>query len=337
MRVLYVGDTRWTSGMRVEAFRRLGHDVTVADPMDAMPNNRFVHAGLWRLGGPGYDLFVRRFLDRTINGRQFDLTWVDGGELVGTTSMKRLKQAAPKILLYNVDNPFGSRDGRRWAHLLRALPQYDLFYTARQETAELAPSFGCRHVFRDFQACDDVIHRPVVLNEADHARFDSEVSFVGTWMEGRDDFMATLLAKGVPLRIFGTRWERAPLYDKLKPFIYSEDLRGADYTKAIQCAKICIGLISKGNADLHTQRSVEVPTIGAVFCAERTSDHEALYEDGREAIFFDDAEDCADTCLALLADPERVAAVAAAGQARALANGHFFEARITDLIRRVMA
>jgi hypothetical protein len=168
-------------------------------------------------------------------------------------------------------------------------------------------------------------------------RFDSDVSFIGTWMPGRDDFLVALLDEGVPLRLFGSRWTRAPLYNRLKHVTCPDELKGSDYTRAIQCAKICIGLISKGNADLHTSRSLEVPTIGSVLCAERTDDHLALYEEDREAVFFDTAEDCADKCLALLADPQRLAAVAAAGQARALRNNHFFEVRLSDLIAQVFA
>jgi len=337
MHILYAGQDIGTSTMRIAALRRLGHEVTLVDPFDALPKHRLVHAGLWRLGGPGYDLMVRRFLDRALGDRRFDLAWVDSGEFIGPASARRLRQAAPKVLLYNVDNPFGPRDGKRWTHLKRALPLYDLFYTPRSETAALAPRYGSPLVVRDFQACDDIVHRPVILTEADHARFDSEVSFVGTWMPGRDDFILTLLDKGVPLRLFGSHWARAPLYDRLKHVTYPDGLKGGDYTRAIQCARICVGLISRGNADLHTQRSVEVPTIGSVLCAERTDDHLALYEEDREALFFDTAEDCADKCLALLADPQRLAAVATAGQARALRNNHFFEVRLSGLIARVFA
>ncbi len=337
MHILYIGPDTGTSAMRIAALRRLGHEVTLIDPFDALPKHRLVHAGLWRLGGPGYDLVVHRFLDRALGAKWFDLAWVDGGEFIGRAAARRLRQAAPKVLLYNLDNPFGPRDGKRWTHLKRALPLYDLFYTPRSETAEVAPRYGSPRVIRDFQACDEIVHRPMALTEADHARFDSGVSFIGTWMPGRDEFALILLDKGVPLRLFGSRWARAPLYDRLKHITYPDELRGGDYTRAIQCAKICIGMVSWGNADLHTSRSIEVPTIGSVLCAERTDDHLALYEEDREAIFFDTAEDCADKCLTLLADPQRLAAVAAAGQARALRNNHFFEVRLSDLITRVFA
>ncbi len=46
-----------------------------------------------------------------------------------------------------------------------------------------------------------------------------------------------------------------------------------------------------------------------------------MYVDGEEAVFFDDADECADRCLELLKEPERIAAIAAAGRRRVLENG----------------
>src|SRR5208282_6242884 len=98
-----------------------------------------------------------------------------------------------------------------------------------------------------------------------------------------------------------------------------------EYVRAIQCAKICLGLLSKGNRDLHTTRSLEIPAIGSLLLAERTVEHEMLYREDEEAVFWSDADECAEKCFALLADEARIRRIAAAGHARALANGHFNE------------
>ena len=58
-----------------------------------------------------------------------------------------------------------------------------------------------------------------------------------------------------------------------------------------------------------------------------------FYEEGHEAVFRSDAAECARQCMALLADEPRRQAIAAAGHARALRNGHYNErvmARILD-------
>ena len=103
-------------------------------------------------------------------------------------------------------------------------------------------------------------------------------------MPERGPFLLRLVERGVPLRIYGARWNLAPEYERLRACVASGNLVGDDYVKAIRGAEIAIGLLSKGNEDLHTTRSLEIPAIGTLFCAERTSEHLAMYEDGEEAV-----------------------------------------------------
>ncbi|HKG07362.1 MAG TPA: glycosyltransferase, partial [Pedobacter sp.] len=128
-----------------------------------------------------------------------------------------------------------------------------------------------------------------------------------TWMrgEGRDEFLLHLLDKGVPLSIWGNGWEKSYLFPRLKGVLKGPNLEGRDYIAAIQGAKICIGLLSEGNRDLHTTRSFEVPYAGGLLCAKRTTEHSALYLEDQEAVFWSDAEECALHCLRLLKDNRR--------------------------------
>jgi spore maturation protein CgeB len=75
-------------------------------------------------------------------------------------------------------------------------------------------------------------------------------------------------------------------------------------------------LLSKGNRDRHTNRSSEVPFVGGLLCAERTNEHLEMYRDGEEAVFWDDAAECAAVCQRLLADPAERAAIREAGARR---------------------
>ena len=177
-------------------------------------------------------------------------------------------------------------------------------------------------------------HAPRELGAEQHRRFASEVVFVGTWMPERGPFMAELIRYGVPLSIWGNRWQKAPEWLQLAPHWRGPGLdTDDDYAAAILAAKISLGLVAKNVHDQHTTRSMEIPALGGLFCAERTREHLALYEEGREAVFWSDAAECAKQCMALLADEPRRKAIAAAGHARALRNGHYNErvmARILD-------
>ena len=106
-----------------------------------------------------------------------------------------------------------------------------------------------------------------------------------------------------------------------------------EYVEAVQGASVAIGLVSEQNADEHTNRSVEIPAIGTLLCAARTPQHLQLYVEDAEAVFWRDADECIGKCRALLADPSRRAAVAAAGHARMIASRNWNE----QLMRRVLA
>ncbi|MCK1616111.1 glycosyltransferase family 1 protein [Bradyrhizobium sp. 159] len=184
-------------------------------------------------------------------------------------------------------------------------------------------------------AADEIAHRSVDLSAAEKAKFTSQVSFIGTWMPERGPFLRHLIDRGVPLTIFGPRWDKAPEFSALKQHVRLGALSPEDYVKAVQCTSIAIGLLSKGNEDLHTTRSIEIPAIGTLFCAERTSEHIEMYTEGEEAIFWNSVEECANKCLGLLEDPPRIARISRAGHARALQNGYFNENLVNSVLRHV--
>jgi spore maturation protein CgeB len=157
-------------------------------------------------------------------------------------------------------------------------------------------------------------------------------------MPERGPFMVKLREAGVPLSIRGDRWQNSPEWPKLQDAWKGPGTRfDDDYAKAIQCAKICLGLLSKGNRDLHTQRSLEIPYFGGLLCAERTTEHQSLYCEGKEAVFWADAEECASVCLGLLADKPRRREIARRGWVRCIENGKLNEPVMAKIIAEASA
>jgi spore maturation protein CgeB len=181
-------------------------------------------------------------------------------------------------------------------------------------------------------AADEVAHAPVAFSCDDLRKWRSEVAFVGTWMPERDPFLARLLDLGVPLSIYGDRWYKAREWPVIRKAWHGSGLIGQDYVKAIQSAKICLGLLSKGNRDLHTTRSAEIPYIGSVLCAERTIEHQAMYLENEEAIFWDTPEECAQKCFTLLADEPTRQAIALAGRRRCIHSGYLNEPTVKRIL-----
>jgi len=164
----------------------------------------------------------------------------------------------------------------------------------RRPNVQEAIALGARNVMWVWRAADQVAHAPLTPTPEEWRRYASDVSFVGTYFPERGPFLAELLERGVPLSIYGDHWQRAPEWPRLAAHWRGPASRSdRAYALMVQCSKVSLGLLSKGNRDLHTTRSAEVPHLGALFCAERTPEHEALYRDGKEAVFWWDAAECA--------------------------------------------
>jgi len=255
------------------------------------------------------------------DGATAELVWVDGCPELPPSFFRWLKTRRHGIVSYLIDDPFGGRDRRKWDLCLRALPYHDLTVVVRAPNIEEARAAGARRVMRVLMSCDPVAHAPQALTAEERKRWSSEVVFIGTWMAERGPFMRRLLELGVPLSIWGDRWQKAREWPQLQACWRGPAIYGHDYVKAVQCAKVVLGMLSIGNRDLSTTRSAEVPFIGgSVFCAQRTPEHEAMLQDSREAVFWSAPEECAHVANALLTAPLRREAMAVAGQSRIRRN-----------------
>lgn len=330
--ILYFGDS-WsssTSAHRANALKRLGHDVVIHDPYHQFTKQ--LHS---RWFGPLHHRTGFRFLQAQVarwtrnvvsEATNPDFIWIDSGELFGAACIRAMHELPCPVILYNIDDPTGKRDGHKFDSLIKALPLYNLVVVVRKETEKECYALGAKQVMRVMRSYDEVAHQPFSDKTEIPPEFTSEVAFIGTWMryEKRDEFLLALVNQGIRLSIWGSRWKKSPHWVALQPYYRGEALGGRAYVAAMQGAKVCLGMLSKGNRDLHTTRSLEVPYAGGLLCAERTTEHVAMYQDGVEAAFWSDAAECAAVCKQLLENDEHREAVRLAGmrRVRSLAVGN---------------
>ena len=337
LHILYLGPESGTCLDRANALRRMGHHVHQIDLRRLLPSTAWIDRVIWRLGGQLFGAFISGKLAKVLPGNRFDLCYVDGGELVTPPIIKLLRKYAARVINYSIDDPLGGRDGPRAIAYCLSVSHYDLCVVMRERNIAEARKLGAKDVLRVFMSADELSHAPQALTQSDISKWGSDVLFLGTWFPERGPFLIDLVRHGISISIRGSNWHKAPEWEMLRPFWKGGHVQGRDYAKAIQCAKVNLGMLSKGNRDLHTTRSMEIPALGGLLCAERTTEHDALYEDGREALFWSDAKECALKCHSALANFDFSRRIADAGRVRALANGNYNEKVLTKILDRAMS
>ncbi len=333
--ILYVGTEAGTSLQRKLAFDELGHETLLVK--DGIPSGwRFqVYRVGFRLHRPPDLLGTNRGILAALKERQWDVLWVDKSMTVLPETLATFRRESPKTRLvsYSPDDCRILRsEGIRYG---RSIPEYDLHVTTKTYNIEELRGWGARDVFFTDNAYCPEIHRPVELSAADRDRFGCEVGFIGTFEEDRAGMMLGLARAGIPVVARGPLWSRHP-HQHGNLTIIDEVLGDEDYRKALNGAEINLGFLRKQARDLQTTRSIEIPACGRFMLAERTSEHETLFEEGKEAEFFEGLDELLEKCRYYMAHPDERDRIAAAGLERCRRDGYSNAdrlARVIDYVR----
>lgn len=300
--IWYFGDSSKHSNSfrRYLALHRLGCSVSLFDPYSQI--SKLMSLVSWKTG---YKLIQSKIYNWLISQLSElnppDLIWVDSGDYFGRDCLRYLREYKKKIILYNVDDPTGYRDGNRFNSLLQSIPFYDLCVVRREINEIEYKCYGAIRTLRMWLSFDELVHQ-----NSEYSRTDLlNISFIGTFIPGenRDQFIYKMICSGLSLEIWGGRWDRSPLYRNMK-FKCHGPAVGSKYTDVIQNSAISLGFLSYSNRDIHTRRSLEIPASGGLLCAERTSEHQLLFEEGREAVYWSSNSECIEVCKYLIKNPD---------------------------------
>ena len=319
--ILYIGDLSVGSNSlyRSRALSRLGHVVQSVDTRRLFsPKSNYLGKFHYLTGYR----FRQRFNFNALSamsdsfGASYDAVWIDSGAWFGPKVLDFFNKLSSCVILWNNDDPFGSREPYMWHSLKRAAHLYAHVATVRQVSASDFGKFGAKSVAVYPMGFDEVEHCIENANSVPKNSFQSEVSFVGTFMEDRDIFLLDLIKKGVPLAIWGNRYEKSRYWSRLRPYWRGAGISGPEYVASINRSKVSLGLLSRLNRDLYTTRSSEIPVCGGLFCGKRTEAHMKMFQEDVEAVFWDDSSECAKKCHDLLEKPQHLSSIKENGTKR---------------------
>lgn len=215
---------------------------------------------------------------------QPNLVWIDKGRWLWPWTLAKLRKTGARLVHHSTDDlfAFGSY---LWLHRL-GLRRSDLYLTTnRFNVSEIQSRYGLTCI-RAGMGYDELSHRPPPGEPVVAADCDRDVVFVGHWESHTEDRLAALAEAGVDVKVWGHNWKRA----RREQFRSVQPLPIEDYVATLRTAKLAFCSLSQMNRNESTGRSFQIPALGACLFAERTDEHAFLYEDGVEAILFDDEQ-----------------------------------------------
>ncbi len=320
--ILYVGEKAGTCQQRGRALEDLGHRITF---IECGPPRSWLLRQLYRVGHhlsrPPDLVGSHRALQETLDRESFDVLWVDKGRSLRPDVLRAVRERAPKMRMLSYSPDDMTRPYHSSVRYRAALGLYDLVVTTKSYIADDLRAQGVRRILFVGNAYDPNVHRPLVLAQADLDRFGCDVGFVGTYENDRARHMLRLARAGVPVSIRGVGWRRfRERHPKLT--ILHETLGDDEYPVAINATRINLGFLRKGARDRQTTRSIEIPACGAFMLAERTDEHETLFEEGVEAAFFAGFDELLEKCRYYLEHAAERQRIAAAGLERCQRSGY---------------
>jgi hypothetical protein len=321
--------------MRAEALEQLGHEVTLVNAETPTGGWRYQ---LYRVGNrldrPPDVLGTNRAILQAVRHRRVDVVWIDKGRSIRPATLRTLREISPGTLLLTYSPDDMMNTDNQSVQYRANIPAYDVHVTTKSYNVQELLDLGAREVQFVDNAYDPATHRPLELTEEERRRYATDVGFVGAYEQERGADMAWLAGQGVAIKIWGYLWDRLqPVPPKLD--LRHEAVRGDEYAKAVVASKIQLGFLRKVNRDLQTTRSIEIPAIGTFMLAERSPEHRRLFEEGKEAEFFDSREELLEKCRYYLEHDEERRRIARAGRQRCIDGGYSNAERLDDVVARI--
>ena len=338
MRVLQVnvGEFYQVGNFFRRALEDLGHEYTFVDEWKFLEllRHSLLHKVAYHLLGKRpltYWAYNRTLLQKAKEFRP-DVVLVTKGAYINPRTLARIKKETGAFLVnYATDDPFNPRVSTR--DLVKAIPLYDLYACTKRAIMKDVQRAGCQNVAFVHFGYEPTLHfpeQPTTPEEIE--RFSSDVVFIGGADKDRVPYFEALAKiPGLELRLYGGYWNR---YPSLKQY-YRGFALGRDYRLALGGAKIAVCLVRRANRDGHCMRTFEIPACGAFMLAERTEEHLELFEEDKEAAYFESPEELVDKVQYYLQHEEERRRITEAGYRRVMERRHTYKDRLVEILNLV--
>jgi spore maturation protein CgeB len=334
--IFYVGPLGLgsTTLQRMESLKQLGHTII---PLDMNPfyrtGARLTRSILHRLAwGPAVAAMNRAIIQQAA-GIDYDWAWVDKGTWIYPETVEALKKGGRSLAIHYTPDP--AIVFHKTRHFIRSIPVYDILITTKTYETDKYKQHGAQKVIFAHQGYDEDIFQPRDIEPEQRNRLQSDVLFIGHCEKHYYRRVRAAHEAAAGMAVWG-RWGRqAMLHPWLKKIHQGEGIWHVEYAEALCCAKIGLGLLSRLAPDRSTTRTYEIPACGTFMLAERTEEHRSLFEEGKEAEFFETDEELKDKLKYYLSHDDARMKIGRAGRERCVRSGYSNKERLKGALKNI--
>jgi spore maturation protein CgeB len=259
-----------------------------------------------------------------------DIVFIVKGNNIYPTILKKIKENKDiKLISWSLDDMYAKHN--RSYYYTKGLKYYDVVFTSKSYNLKELKELGAKKVEFLYQAFSEKYHKP--CNDCSKVSYKTDVLFIGFAEKDRFKDLNYLAQNGIKIDIFGSGWNKKQFQNHHENLnITPKDLLGNDYANAISCSKISLCFLRKANRDLHTSRSIEIPACGGFMIAERTAEHKLLFEEDKEAIYFDNKKELLTKVKYYLENEEERNSIRNAGYKRTRKDDYSYD----DMVNRIL-
>ena len=330
-RVLYVGSLQpgSTALHRMRALEQLGLTLT---PFDTHPyliaGSRVARSIRHRFARGPIVARLNRDLESAAGALEIEWVWIDKSVWLFPKTLTALAIPGRRLIHFAGDPMILFN---RTRHFISSIPSFDVHVTTKEYELDAYRRLGARRVIHLLHGYDAELFGPRDVQPGDQARFGSDVCFVGRCEPHYRRLVAAASETGADVGIWGG-WGKAMWRPSIRGLVRGSGVWCEDYVTTLNATKIGLGLLSKHAADGSTTRSFEIPACGTFLLAERSAEHAQLFEEGKEAEFFDSGDEMKEKISWYLGHEEERRRIAAAGRAKCLRAGYSYLERMRSAI-----
>jgi spore maturation protein CgeB len=277
---------------------------------------------------------INKDLIRTCTINEYDLIFIYRGTHIFPETIAKLKNNGAKVFGYNNDDPFGVQYPKYfWRHFIGGVKYYDHIFSYREKNIRDYNDMGYTKtsILRSYYLKDKNFH---IHSSGIEEKYKSDVVFVGHYeRDGRDEILLHLLKSGISLKLYGTSWDKSPLFSELVKYTGVINPAYDNYNAVLNGARIALVFLSKLNNDTYTRRVFEIPAARTVMVSEYTQDMSSLFSDMEEIFYFSDKDECLGIINMLLSDSSIIESVVTKAYDRLMTDGHEVYDRTSLIIK----